>query len=238
MLSSSLGTTMEMWRPQLTDLHRHFRIVRYDHRGHGRSAVPPAPYRIDDLGHDVIDLLDHLDLERVHFAGLSIGGMTGMWLAAHAPGRIHRLALLCTSAKLGTEEYWAQRAATVTQSGCSAVADAVVERWFTPAFRRHSPDVVAHYTTMLAGIPAAGYAACCSAIGAMDLRTDLPRISAATMVIAGADDPATPLEHARVIATAIPDARLKVIDDAAHLASVEQPDIAAALVAQHFLGEP
>lgn len=237
-LASSLGTTMEMWQPQLAALLEHFCVVRYDHRGHGGSGVPPGPYQIDDLGQDILDLLDHLGLGRVGFAGLSIGGMAGMWLAAHAPDRVQRLALLSTSAKLGTREYWQDRAASVAGHDCSAIAPTVTERWFTPGFRHRAPDVVARYTDMLAATPAAGYAACCEAIGAMDLRPALPRISAATMIIAAADDPATPPEHAHAIAETVPHAHLKVIEDAAHLVSVEQPGTVSDLLIEHFNGAP
>ncbi|NDL56726.1 3-oxoadipate enol-lactonase [Phytoactinopolyspora mesophila] len=236
-LSSSLGTTLDMWQPQLGTLERHFRVVRYDHRGHGRSAVPPGPYRIADLGEDVVELLDHLGLSRVGFAGISLGGMTGIWLAANAPDRVQRLALLCTSAKLGTPEYWDQRAAAVAGGGCAAIAGTVAARWFTPGFHLREPGIVQRYTDMLAATPAAGYAACCAAIATMDLRPELSRINAQALVVAGADDHATPPEHARQIAAGAPDAHVQVIPHAAHLASVEQPDTVAALLLRHFQGE-
>lgn len=233
-LGSSLGTTGAMWEPQLAALAARFRVIRYDHLGHGRSAVPSGPYTIDLLGRELLLLLDDLDAGRVHHVGLSLGGMVGMWLAAHAPERVDRLALLCTSASLGPPDGWRMRAATVRASGTAAVADAVVVRWFTPGFAVAQPQVVAEHRAMLAATPAAGYAGCCEAIAATDLRADLSTVVASTLVIAGADDPATPLEHARGIVERIPRARLAVVDDAAHLASVEQPEQVSRLLLEHF----
>lgn len=233
-LSSSIGTTMDMWRPQLAALEERFTVVRYDHRGHGGSPAPRGPYRLDDLGGDVLDLLDQLDLDQVGFAGLSLGGMTGMWLAAHAPERVGRLALICTSAKTGTPEHWHERASAVLADGCAVVADTATQRWFTQEFRDHSPEVVQQYADMLTATPATGYAACCAAIGAMDLRADLSRIAAPTLVIAAEEDPATPPEHARLIAEAVPAARLEIVPGAAHLANVEQPDTVTNLLVTHF----
>ncbi|MGV9770905.1 3-oxoadipate enol-lactonase [Streptosporangium sp. NPDC003464] len=230
-LSGSLGTTLEMWEPQMEALARHFRIIRHDHRGHGRS---PAGGRcsIADLGGDLLELLDRLELPRVSFAGLSLGGMVGMWLAAHAPERIHRLALLCTSAKLNTPEFWAERADAARTGGTASIADAVAARWFTPGYAGREP-----YIEMLGGVSAEGYAACCEAIGAMDLRPDLAAIRAPTLVLAGADDPATPPEHGERIAAGIPGARLVVLPGAAHLASVERPGEVSRELIGHFLGE-
>lgn len=230
-LAGSLGTTLEMWNPQMEALTEHFRVVRFDHRGHGRS---PATGRcsIADLAGDVLDLLDLLDLPRVSFAGLSLGGMVGMWLAAHAPERIDRLALLCTSAKLGTPESWAERASAVREAGTASIAETAMARWFTPAFTGREP-----YATMLGGISAEGYAACCEAVGAMDLRPELPLISAPTLVLAGADDPATPPEHSERIAERIPGSRLVVLPGAAHLANVERPEAVSEHLVGHLLRE-
>ncbi|WP_309232279.1 alpha/beta fold hydrolase [Micromonospora tarensis] len=193
---------------------------------------------MDLLGRAVLRTLDHLDVPWVHYAGLSLGGMVGMWLAAHAPERVRRLALLCTSASLGPAEQWRERAATVRAAGLSAIADPVVARWFTPAFAVARPDVVAGHRAMLTATPATGYAACCEAIAAMDLRPDLGRIGAPTLVVAGADDPATPVSHAREIVRRVPGARLAVVGAAAHLANVEQPERVCRLLRDHFDEEP
>lgn len=234
-LGGSLGSTREMWEPQVEPLARDFRVVRYDTRGHGESPVPDGPYTIADLGGDVVRLLDRLGAQRVHFAGLSIGGMTGMWLAAHAPERVDRLALICTSALLGPPEAWAQRAAAVLKEGAGVVADTVVSRWFTPEFARREPETVARMRDMIAATPPAGYAGCCTAIERMDLRADLARISAPTLAIAAAEDPATPPEHLERIAEGIGGAELRVVEHAAHVASWEAADEVTALLRSHFL---
>jgi 3-oxoadipate enol-lactonase len=223
-LSSSLGTTNEMWEPQLPTLTRSFRVLRYDRRGHGRSEVPPGPYTIADLGRDVLELLDSLELARVSYCGLSIGGMDGMWLAANAPERIDRLCLCSTSANLGPAELWVDRAATVRADGTGAVADATMGRWFSPAFHDAHPEVVTRFREMVAATPAEGYASCCEAIRDWDFRDELGRISAPTLVLSAELDPSTPPpEHGRLIADGIPGASFVVVPEAAHLVNVERP---------------
>jgi 3-oxoadipate enol-lactonase len=228
-LGPSLGSTVEMWRPQIAALSRSLRVVRFDYRGHGRSPAPPGPYTVDDLGGDVLELLDHLGVDRAHYAGLSLGGMVGMWLGAYAPQRIDRLALLCTGACLPPAQGWFDRAATVRAAGMAAVADAIVTRWFTPAFAEREP-----YRQMLLDADPEGYAACCGAIGALDLRPVLGRITAPTLVIAGALDPATPPSLGEQIAAAVPGARFEVVEGAAHLANVERADEVNRLLAAHL----
>jgi 3-oxoadipate enol-lactonase len=173
LLLGSLGSTVDMWEPQLAPLAARYRVVRADHRGHGGSPVPPGPYALDDLVDDVVALLDRLGIARAHVVGLSLGGMVGMRLAAREPGRVDRLAVLCTSALLGPASGWTERAAAVRAGGTVAVADAVVGRWLTPAGQE--PGLLARLRAMVAGTPPEGYAGCCEAIGAMDLRADLPR---------------------------------------------------------------
>ncbi|MFC0529670.1 3-oxoadipate enol-lactonase [Phytohabitans kaempferiae] len=235
-LANSLGTTVDMWEPQLPALTEHFRVVRFDTRGHGRSPVPPGPYTIGDLGGDVLALLDELGVARAHFCGLSLGGMVGMWLAAYAPERIDRLVLCCTSARPGAPESWAHRAATVRAEGTGAIADLVVSRWLTPAYAAGEPELVARLRGMLAATPAQGYAACCGVIEGLDLTAALPRICAPTLVLHGADDPAFPPAHGADIAAAVPGARLTLVRDAAHLANVEQVDVVTALIVDHLGG--
>ena len=222
-LSNSLGTTLAMWDQQAPALSERFRLLRYDHRGHGGSPVPPGPYKIEDLGRDVLVLLDRLEVERFSFCGLSIGGMVGMWIAAEAPERVERLVLCCTSARFPPDTF-DSRARTVRADGVSAIADAVVERWFTPAFREGSPEVVERARRMLLDTPAEGYASCCEAVRDADLSGRLGTISAPTLVIAGADDPAAPPDQAELIRDSIPNASVKVIPDAAHLAIIEKPE--------------
>jgi 3-oxoadipate enol-lactonase len=233
-LSNSLGSTPAMWDPQLPALLERLRVVRYDHRGHGASPVPAGPYELDDLGADVLALLDRLELERVHWCGLSLGGMVGMWMAIHAPDRIDRLVLCCTSAKLGPPEMWADRAATVREHGVDAVADAGIERWLSPAFLEREPEIAARIRAMLASTPAEGYAACCGVIERMDQTARLGEIRAPTLVIAAADDPATPPEHGELIASSVPDARLEIVANARHLATIEQPQAMTDLIVGHL----
>ena len=185
-------------------------------------------------GQDGLDGRDGPGGRRVHLAGLSLGGMIGMWLAVHHPQRVGRLALLCTSAHLPPAQGWLDRAATVRHHGMAAVADAVVGRWVTPELAARDPELVAGLRDMLTGTDPDSYAQCCEAIGAMDLRPDLGRIAAPTLVIGGAQDPATPPEHQRAIAAGIPGARLELLDPAAHLATVERPGAVAALLLDHF----
>ncbi|MGH9065870.1 MAG: 3-oxoadipate enol-lactonase [Acidimicrobiales bacterium] len=237
-LSNSLGTTLGMWDPQVSALVERWRVVRYDQRGHGRSAVPPGPCSIADLGGDVLALLDSLGVDRVSFCGLSLGGMVGMWLAAHAPHRIDRLVLCCTSARLGPPEAWAERAATVLAEGMGAIAEATVGRWFTPSFRERAPRIVDGVRRMLLATSPQGYAACCRAIEAMDLRADLGSITAPTLVVAAADDPSTPPSHGEEIHGAVAGSRMVVLPSAAHLANLEQPGPFTAALLAHLEGGP
>jgi 3-oxoadipate enol-lactonase len=233
-LSNSLGSTLAMWDHQAGPLAERFRLVRYDIRGHGRSPVPPGPYAIDDVGADLVDLLDHLGIERAHIAGVSLGGMTAMWMAIHAPERVDKLVLSSTSARLGPPEGWAERAATVREQGTGAVAPAGVGRWLTEAYRAAHPEVAAELEAMIASTPAEGYAAACAIIEHMDLEPRLGEIRAPTLVISAADDPTTPPEHGERIAAAIPGARHVVVDDAAHLAVIERPEAITPLILEHL----
>lgn len=235
LLGSSLGTNLEVWDAQVPALAARLRVVRFDHRGHGRSPVPPGPYEIADLGGDVLALMDRLGVERAHFCGLSIGAMVGMWLGIHAPERLDRLVLMCTAAHLPPPAAWAERARAVLAAGTpEPVADSVVDRWLTPAFAREHPAMRRRLRNMLVSQSAEGYAACCGAIERMDLRGDLPRVTAPTLVVSGADDPASAPEHQALIANAIPGARLEVVADAAHLAAMQQPQVVNALILDHL----
>lgn len=233
-LSNSLGSTHRMWDAQLAELQQRFRVVRYDTRGHGQSPVPAGAYTIDDLADDVIALLDRLGIERAHLVGLSLGGMTSMRLAARNPERVDRLALLCTAAHLPPAEAWVERAATVRSQGAGAVAAAVVQRWFTAEYLAAHPDVRAESEAMVAATPAQGYAGCCEAIAALDVRGDLASITAPTLAIAGADDPATPPAKLDEIAAGVKDGRLLVVPHAAHLANAEQSDIITPALIEHL----
>lgn len=236
LLTGSLGTSTAMWDPQVPALAERFRLVRADHRGHGRSPAPPGPYRIGDLGRDLRALLDRLGVDRAHVCGLSLGGMAAMWLAAHHPERVDRLVLCATSAKLATAEEWHVIARAARTDGTAAIAEEVIGDWFRPDFAEDHPDVVTRMRGMVEHTADEGYAACCEAIADMDLRAQLTDVRASTLVVAGADDVATPPDHAHELAEAIPDAREVVLDDAAHLLNVEQPAAATDLVLAHLAG--
>ena len=233
-LANSLGTTLDMWDAQAPALRERFRLLRYDHRGHGGSSVPPGPYGIEDLGRDLLALLDGLGVERFSFCGLSVGGMVGLWVASEVLDRVERLALCCTSAKLGPPEDWASRAVTVRAEGVEAISEAVLERWFTSAFHEGRPEAVEEAGRMLRGTPVEGYAGCCEAISAMDLRDRLGDIQAPTLVVAGDSDGATPVDHAELIRDSVPDARLVVVEGAAHLANVERAEAVTRAVLDHL----
>jgi 3-oxoadipate enol-lactonase len=230
LMINSLGADLRMWDPQVPALARRHRMIRYDARGHGHSPVPEGRYSLADLGRDALALLDRLGIASADICGLSLGGMTAMWLAAHAPDRVRRLILCCTSARLGPPESWAERAATVRAHGTEAIADAAVARWVTPAWAAEHPGTTAELRAMIAATPAAGYAGTCAAIEEMDLRPDLARIGAPTTVLAGADDPSTPPEHGAAIVAGIRGAHMYILDDAAHLATYQHPDIANRLI--------
>lgn len=232
-LAGSLGSTVEMWRPQLPALTEHFRVIRVDHRGHGGSPVPSGPYRVADLAGDVLALLDALGLDRVSWCGLSLGGIVGMHLGSEAPDRIASLTLCCTSAHYPDPTRWTDRIAAVQAGGTAPIAEAVVAAWFTPEWAAAHPDVVGEATAMVAGTSDQGYVACCEALVVWDHRDRLPAITAPTLVIGGAADSAAPLEpHTRTIAEGIPGSRLEILD-AAHLATIERADEATALILAH-----
>jgi 3-oxoadipate enol-lactonase len=219
-LSHSLGTNLAMWDLQVAPLSRSFRIIRCDTRGHGESLVSPGPYAIELLARDVVSLLDRLEIPRAHFCGLSLGGMIGIWIAAHEPARVDKLMLANTAAHLGPRENWDARIRTVRQGGMAAVAEGVIERWFTPAFREGRAREVEPVRQMLLTVAPEGYIACCAAIRDMDQRTDLAAIRSPTLVITGRHDPATPPATGRAVADAVHGARLIELS-AAHLSNIE-----------------
>jgi 3-oxoadipate enol-lactonase len=236
-LLNSLGSSLAMWEPQMDALAARFRVIRFDSRGHGRSPVPPGPYSLADLGADVIALLDRLGIARAHLTGLSLGGMTAMWLAINAPQRVDRLVLCCTSARVGAPEVYLERAAQVHAEGTAAIASAVVSRWVTPDYAEDHPTEVARLEAMVAATPDEGYEASCTAIAEMDLEDELPAITAPTLVIAGADDPALPPDHGARIAARIPGTRMAVVPHAAHLGNIEQAAEFTELIEGHLSAE-
>jgi 3-oxoadipate enol-lactonase len=220
LLSHSLGAHLSMWEPQLAEFSKHFHVLRYDTRGHGSSSVPSGDYSIAMLAQDVLQLLDALSIDRAHFCGISMGGMAGMWLAANAPHRFHKLVLSNTAVKIGTPETWAARIASVRSKGMSAVAPGVIERWFTFEFRANSPDVVAWIQRMLELADPQGYIACCAAVRDMDFTGNISAIRSPVLVISGAHDPGTTPADGRFLVDHIKGARYAELK-ASHLSNVE-----------------
>ena len=233
-LGNSLGTTAQVWAYQVPLFRQSFRLLQYELPGHGRSATWPGPCTIDELGTDVLNLLDARGIKRTAYCGISLGGMIGMWLAAEAPQRIWALGLVCTSAYLPPAEGWRTRARLVRTAGMAAVSAEVVPRWFTPAYAAGNSQVTGVFRATIEQVQPEGYAGCCEAIATMDLRGSLAAVTAPALVIAGADDPATPPEHGVLIAAGIPGARLEVVVGAAHLATVSSPDLVTPALAEHL----
>ncbi|MDE8652017.1 3-oxoadipate enol-lactonase [Novosphingobium album (ex Liu et al. 2023)] len=222
LLSNSLGTSMDMWQPQLAAFAARYRVLRYDTRGHGASDVPTGAYGLDRLGRDAIELLDGLGLARVHFCGLSLGGMTGQWLGVQAPERVERLVLANTAAFMGPPASWQARIQTVLREGMAAITGAVLERWFTPEFLSTRPQARAEVERQLLATDPAGYAGCCAAIRDMDMRPLIGLVRNPALVIGGLRDPATPPAQSAFIRQAIAGAR-GVDLEAAHLSNIECP---------------
>jgi 3-oxoadipate enol-lactonase len=233
-LANSLGTSQELWNRQLPDFAEGFRVLTFDLPGHGLSDLPAQHATVDAFAGSLVELLGELGLDRISFCGVSVGGMVGMALALREPDRVERLVLTCTSAHLGPAGPWEERARTVRADGMSSIADVVVARWFTPALLRDEPETVARFHEQFVATPPEGYARCCEAIAAWDVRELVSAIAVPVLVVAGADDPAIPVEHAELLAARIPDARLRVLDRAAHLPNVERADAFTALVLEHL----
>ncbi|RQH09134.1 3-oxoadipate enol-lactonase [Paraburkholderia dinghuensis] len=219
-LSNSLGSDVSMWTPQLAAFSKHFRVLRYDTRGHGHSDVPPGPYTIAQLTLDVIGLFDHLGIERAHFVGLSMGGLTGVGLGARFASRIDRLVLCNTAAKIGSPEVWEPRAARARNEGMLALADSVLSRWYTTQFVERNPLVLAQVRDVFVHTDAEGYASNCDALNATDLRGEAGSIAAPTLVISGAHDLAATPAQGRELAESVLGARYVELD-AAHISNVE-----------------
>jgi 3-oxoadipate enol-lactonase len=232
--SNSLGTTGVMWDAQAAALSDRLRVLRYDARGHGSTPATRGPYTVGDLAGDVIDLIDRLELERVSFCGLSIGGMTGMWLGVNAPERIDRLVICCTGMQLPPAEMWTERAAQVRAEGMGCVIDATMERWFTPGFRERSPEVVGRTREIFLTTNPEGYAGCCEALAQFDMRGQLDAITAPTLVIAGEDDPVGTPERAGAVGEEIEGSHVVILPEARHLAAVEQADAVTRELEQHL----
>lgn len=222
-LANSLGTTWDMWQPQMAALTRDFNVLRYNPRGHGSTPLPSCELNLEILGRDVIALLDHLDVENASFCGISMGGLTGLWLARHYPARFRKMVVANTAARIGSEEAWLQRARQVREQGLSAVGAGSSARWFTPEFIRHAHPQVSRLVMQLSHGSAVGYAACCDVLAQADLHADAGRINLPLLVVAGEFDTITPLVQAQWLHQHIAKARLEVLP-AAHLSNIACPE--------------
>jgi 3-oxoadipate enol-lactonase len=234
LLGASLGTTLELWDHLAAGLAREHRVVRFDLRGHGGSPVPEGPYTVEGLAADVVALADDLGLDRFAYVGLSISGAVGQVLALDHGDRLSSLVLCCTAPVFGDPATWRDRAADVRRDGLEPLVAPTTARWFTPAFQESSPDRVAWVMDMFRATPLEGYAGCCEALAQYDVTERLGDIAVPTRVVAGAEDPGTPPEVGRRIADAVPGADLVIVEGAAHIANVANPEAFDAAVLDHL----
>ncbi|MRS16000.1 3-oxoadipate enol-lactonase [Enterobacteriaceae bacterium RIT691] len=218
-LSNSMGTTLSLWQPQIQALTAHFRVLRYDTHGHGQTTKR-GKVTLAQLGEDVISLLDHLNIDKACFCGISVGGLTGLWLARFAPERFHALAVANTAAKIGDQASWLSRARAVRQEGMGVVAAGTADRWFTREFRQHHPQDVEQLVHSLAKMDAEGYAEGCEALAAADLRAEVSAITVPMLIIAGEFDPVTTVADANSLAKNIAGSSVVTLP-ASHLSNVE-----------------
>ncbi|WP_374666067.1 3-oxoadipate enol-lactonase [Acinetobacter sp.] len=221
--SNSLGTKYSMWQPQIDALQNDFFVICYDTRGHGASSAPQGPYSIEQLGQDVSNLLDHLNVKKASFCGISMGGLTGQWLALHKPEYFNHVIVCNTAAKIGQEQAWNERAALVREQGLQPIAATAASRWFTERFIQSQAAVVESLSNDLAAGSAEGYASCCEALAKADLREELKNIQVPVLVIAGQQDPVTTVVDGQFMVDRIPNSQLFEIN-ASHISNIEQPE--------------
>ena len=234
MFAHSVGCDLTLWDRQIPAFAEHYRTVRYDMRGHGQSEAPAGAYRVEQLAHDALSIMDTLGINRAHFCGLSLGGTVGQWLALHAPERIASLALCDTAARLGTVERWQARINDVASGGTEVIADVSLSRFFSGSFQEREPETVERFRRILIKTPDQGFSGCCAVLRDCDFRLDLHRILTPTLVVCGTDDIATPPEDSEALANGIANAHLAMLD-AGHLSSIEAPDAFNAALLAHIL---
>lgn len=221
--SNSLGTNYGMWQPQINHFQNDFFVICYDTRGHGASSAPKGPYTLEQLGQDVVNLLDHLDIEKTVFCGISMGGLTGQWLAIHKAKHFNKVIVCNTAAKIGQEQAWNERAALVREQGLQPIASTAAGRWFTEKFIQDNAAEVEKLQNSLAAGSAEGYASCCEALAKADLRKQLKDIAVPVLVVAGQQDPVTTVADGQFMVNQIKNSALFEIN-ASHISNIECPD--------------
>lgn len=222
-LLHSLGSARAMWQPQMAALEAQFTVVAIDHLGHGTSPTPAGPYTMALLGESVIEVLDHLTIAQANIVGISMGGHLALWLGIHYPQRVSSIVAICTAASFGDPAGWDDRADIVLAQGTAALASSVADRWLTPAFASAHPELRQWIIDMVSATPDVGYAGCCAALGSSDITADLPHVAAPVLAIAAGKDPGTSVSNLELIARSVAHGQLYVVQDAAHLCNVEQP---------------
>ncbi|WP_104500739.1 3-oxoadipate enol-lactonase [Acinetobacter indicus] len=221
--SNSLGTNFKMWQPQIDHFQQNFFVICYDTRGHGASSAPQGPYTLDQLGQDVVNLLDHLNIEKAAFCGISMGGLTGQWLAINKPERFSHVVVCNTAAKIGQEQAWNERAALVREQGLAPIASTAAGRWFTEPFIQSNAATVATLSNDLGAGSPEGYASCCEALAKADVREQLKDIQVPVLIVAGQQDPVTTVADGEFMQQRIANAELFEIN-ASHISNIEQPE--------------
>lgn len=238
MFANSLGSDLRIWDDLAERLSGQFKIIRYDHRGHGLSDAPPPPYSAEDLASDVIALLDYLDIRKAALCGVSVGGLIAQAAAVKYPERVRALVLSDTGARIGSVESWQQRIEMIQTAGVGSIGKMTMERWFSIGFRQLRPADVRGYATMLRQTSIDGYIGTCGALRDGDLRDAVKNIRCPTLVLCGAEDIATPPELGRELAGLIPGAKFSLIEESAHLPCVEQPSAMAEKILEFFREVP
>lgn len=223
LFSNSLGTDLTMWDKQIELLGQEFNILRYDTRGHGESEVTEGEYSIEMLGNDVLDLLDHLKIEKVNFCGLSIGGLTGQWLGIHVSERLNKLILCNTAVKIGNKEGWNTRIETVQKNGLDSIVSGTQERWFTPEFVSGNKAEAEAVLAKFVQTPVTGYSSCCAAVRDADFTDEVSKISIPTLIISGTEDLVTTIKDGDFLMEKIPNSLLAALK-AAHISNIEKAD--------------
>lgn len=233
--SNSLGTNYGMWQKQFNELKDQFFVICYDTRGHGSSSTPDGPYTVEQLGEDVVRLVDHLNISKAAFCGISMGGLTGQWLAIHYPDRFSHVVVANTAAKIGQEQAWLDRAKLVREQGLQPIAATAASRWFTDPFIQSHPSIVNNLCNDLSAGSAMGYANCCEALAKADVREQLKDIKIPVLVVAGTQDPVTTIADGEFMQQRIPQSKLAEIN-ASHISNVEQPEAFNKILKDFLLG--